>query len=313
VGIPNNSARSPSKISQHEHEDVADARRVISVSASGLKEETIESNSSVTTLDVGENFVGSWVNSAGIGSIIILCLSDVSGNLLVEHSPDQQWIVKTSNFPIAQNSPTDVIVSPVASFFRIRYENGATPQTEFLLQTTISTKAHAPINQPINSQIEPNVLAPVNRSIIVGFDETLNPINISSSNTGSLKVIEAGRPSEIRGRIRHILPIVRTDLVNNTPYIVHPITPGYTLYISSFLVSALNISAQDGQFQLRDGTQVFIDFLIPSRVTGSSPSAFSITAPTLPEPLPFTTTLNFLQITGDVEIAGYLIGYEEPM
>lgn len=146
------------------------------------------------------------------------------------------------------------------------------------------------------------------------FDQSQAQIDTitTKTNTTSLKVGISDRPSELRNRVRVFIPYTRTTL-SGTPTVLYTVTPGFRLYISSFLVSVLNSSNADAEIRIRDNTNQVIPLLAPARVSGSSPSSFSLNAPTLPEPLLFLTNVNVLQITGTTDIAGYFIGYEEPI
>lgn len=132
------------------------------------------------------------------------------------------------------------------------------------------------------------------------------------TNNPALKVANFYRPSEFRDRVNRFIVFER-QTISPTPSIIFTVTNGFNLYISSLFISALNTSTADGQFRIRDNTTTKIPFLIPSRVTGSSPSAFSINTPALPEPILFSNNINLIEITGSIEVSGFLIGYEEPI
>lgn len=146
---------------------------------------------------------------------------------------------------------------------------------------------------------------------IVGSDATgVEQTPVSSTSSGSLKVAIPDRPSELRNRISVNINIPDTTLVP-AGTVIYTVTPGRTLYIQSFLVTQLNIAASDGSWSLNDNTIVKCTFLVPARVGGSTPGAAFISSPTMPEPMQFTTNVRLVEITGDLRVAGYLIGYEE--
>jgi hypothetical protein len=245
-----------------------------------------------------------------------LKIDDVNTNILDFKSEytsqtNQTQLILQAEFDETQ-SKQDSQLSETQGF-RLDY-NTQTDQTQTILQTEFD-QSQAQIDnvtKQINEEINNTTDGIVTNAVMKGKNQDsglYEPVELSPSN--SVKVAISDRPSEIRGRTRVIIPIARASLTG-TPTVYYTPTVGSTLYISSFLITALNSSTQDGQFQLRNSTTVYVDFLVPSRVSGSSPSSFSVTAPTLPEPLPFTVDLNFIEITGSVEIAGYLIGYEEP-
>lgn len=200
--------------------------------------------------------------------------------------------------------------NPQGPYVRVVYTNGPTIQTTFELQTFLIVQAPPPDAIAISDTITGNNSAQIVKANVVGQQENGLYNNVGLSNSASVKVAVTDRQSEVRGRTRVIIPINDVAL-SGTPSVLYTVTPGRTLYISSFLTSALNTSANEGVFQLRDGTTNRVGFLIPSRVSGSSPSAFSSASPSLPEPLPFATDVNFISTAGTIRISGYLIGYEE--
>lgn len=149
------------------------------------------------------------------------------------------------------------------------------------------------------------------KTVVHGLREDATVGTIGSSNNNALKVSINDRLSEVRDRTNVTIPITRTSLVG-TPTVFYTVTANSTLYITSFTATALNSSASDGQFTLRDDTTVLADFLVPSRISGSSPSSFTTASPGLIEPLQFSTDVNLIEVTGSIEIGGFLIGYEEP-
>jgi hypothetical protein len=88
------------------------------------------------------------------------------------------------------------------------------------------------------------------------------------------------------------------------------VTAGKILYIESFLLSQLNDSVSVGEWHLRDDTTVRIGFITAPR-SGSVPGEAALLLPQLPEPMPFNTNVNLIEISGSIEVSGFMIGYEE--
>lgn len=281
------------------------------------RENIIDPKSSTDTpLPAGGVFVGEAVDMINGKELLISINSDqdsVADGVIFEFSQDRvNWFADDTAFTYSANTLRTFNVGPVSRFFRIRYINGPTPQTSFRIQTILLSSPSRKRVTKLKSELSPEETAETVKASILLEDNINNTFKpAAASPSGSLQVAVTDRPSELRNRTRVVIPISRAAL-DATPTVYYNVTPGSTLYISSFLITALNSSTADGQFQLRDDTTVYVDFLVPSRVSGSSPSAFSVTAPTLPEPLPFINNLNFIEVTGAVDIAGYLIGYEEP-
>ncbi len=102
-------------------------------------------NSSNTTLGAGVGFVGIFKQTSGYDVIYVTVLSDqVSGSngLKIQWSYDGALPITTDgeqqfSYAAAVNIPTVYPFRIRAPFYRILYTNGATPQTQFTLATTI--------------------------------------------------------------------------------------------------------------------------------------------------------------------------------
>jgi hypothetical protein len=209
------------------------------------------------------------------------------------------------------NAPdlTSVQVPIKGPFFRIKYTNGTTAQTSFELVTSLIVTAPPPDVLPIASTITGNNASQIVKANIVGLQENGIYANSKLSNSASQMVAIADRPSEVRGRTRITIPVNRTTVpVGATT--LYTVTAGKILYISAFSFSAINDSLAVGEWRLRDSTTVKTAYILSSRTAGT-PAAAASSSPTLPEPMNFGTNVNVILITGTIDIAGFLIGYEE--
>lgn len=209
------------------------------------------------------------------------------------------------------NAPdlTSVQVPVKGPYFRIRYTNNAIAQTSFELVTSLIITAPPPDVLPISSTITGNNAAQIVKANIVGQQENGIYANSKLSNSSSQMVAIADRPSEVRGRTRVVIPLNRTALVAGGTDI-YTVTIGKILYISAFSFSALNDSIAVGEWRLRDNAAVRAAYIMAPRA-GAVPDAAASSSPTLPEPMPFSTSVNLIEITGSIEVSGFLIGYEE--
>lgn len=149
------------------------------------------------------------------------------------------------------------------------------------------------------------------KAVITAKKENGNFDNIGASNSGGLKVAITDRPSEVRNRTRVEKQIFREALTASaTATVIHTVTPGKTFYLSSFVMSALNNANAIGEWRIRDGDTDKLGFVAGEKVIGSAaPSAAQ--SPALPEPIPFTTSVNAYEVSGDMQVSFYIIGYEE--
>lgn len=294
-------------------------RRVRDLDAFNLhKSEIIDSTSTNTPLGIDGQFLTSWIDVENYSNLTVMVFSDQNSAIdgfKVEYSSDGVNVDDTDAFTIfsatGPGGSNRQFSFPLPSkYFRINYTNGSVSQTIFRLQTKRHNFRPKPSSHTLAGNLTPDNDAELVKSVLAGEDESGNFQNVTLSPSGSIEAAVTDRPSELRGRTRVIIPINDVAL-SGIQSILYTVTANKTLYISSFLINALNTSITDGVFQLRDDTVVRVGFLIPSRVSGSSPSSFSSASPSLPEPLPFTTNVNFIQTAGNNRVSGYLIGYEE--
>lgn len=147
---------------------------------------------------------------------------------------------------------------------------------------------------------------------VVGSDGAgVEQTPVKSDTEGRLHTVtKVWRPSEVDNRVKVTIPVVNLTLGNGSN-IVYTVTSGYRLHITSFLVTALNESVQEGIFNLRDDTTDRVGFAMPSRLSGSIQSTLVSSSGHLSETLSFDTNVNYLEVTGSIKVSGYLIGYEE--
>ena len=273
-----------------------------------------DSNSTTTPLAADGEFTGDWKNVEGWADISVVIRADQDSavdGLIIEFSTDGVNVVADDRYSIAANTGEQISVGITCRYYRVRFVNGPVVQSAFQLQSMLHSVRSKPSSHRISETLDGENDVELVKSILSGIREDGSYSNVELSNQNSIKVAIADRPSQVLNRVPVYIPVDRVTL-SGTPTSIYTVTSGYTLYIQSFLISALNTSTADGEFRLRDDTTERIPFLIPSRVTGSSPSAFSVTAPALIEPIPFSVDVNFIEITGNLEIAGFIIGYEEP-
>ena len=278
---------------------------------------TVSAQSTIIPLAAGATFNGSGsvtdmsgyvaagvtiksnVNSASNG-IVFQWFLDSSGTILLKES-----IFTYGSAPngIAIQVPRN------GPYLRIKYTNGGVAQTSFSLSSTLLVTSPLSDVLAISETITDNTAAQIVKSQSVGKQENGAFANVALSNSASIKVAVTDRPSEVRNRTHIHISINRTSLVaaGTTLYTV---TAGKTLYIHSISLSMLNTVNSVGEWRLRDSTTVKSAYVLSERAIGASAGSASA-SPSLPEPMKFSTNVNAIEISGDIEIAGYLIGYEE--
>jgi hypothetical protein len=276
----------------------------------------VSSQSTNAPLGIGVVFTSAIVSTTGFVAASVAVKSNVNSaanGLVFSFYADLAGtrLLKTSVFTYggAPNGTAFQVPSIAGPYMRVTYTNGAVDQGTFELLTTLSVQAPPSDVLSISETINGNTAAQIIKASLVGQQENGIYANSKLSNSQSQMVAIADRPSEVRSRTRVIIPVNRT-LVSGAGTTLYTVTVGKILYISAFTFSQTNDSASLGEWRLRDSTTIKSGFILPPR-TGGTPASASSASPTLPEPMNFATNVNVILITGAVEIAGFLIGYEE--
>ena len=174
-------------------------------------------NASTTPLAAAATYTGAAEDTTPYSAIIVTVYAEpasADGTLFLEFSPDGAvWRrIKT----IAVADPTVAEPQPLLplaqEFFRVRYTNGATPQTIFELDV----KYHAFANPELVSQIEQTLssVTPVRnvRAVIVGKNPAGSYANVPLDAAGNLSVAYGDSPAlDAFSRLRVSSPVSLFD------------------------------------------------------------------------------------------------------
>ena len=272
--------------------------------------------SSSVPLGIDGIFISPIENLTGYLTIDFTVFSDQNSaidGIKIEWFADEAATVllKTSLFSYTTAGQGAFFNIPIqGEYARLSYTNGGVAQSSFVLDSRFRITPNIGLLSQVESSLSGDLLAVLARSVLFGRTEDGDLNNVALSNSNSLKVAVTDRPSEVRNRT-HVNISIPDTTISPAGTIFYTVTPGKTLHITSFLITQLNISASDGVWTLNDAGTVKSTFLLPARVTGSTPGAASSASPTMPEPMMFTTNLRIIEVAGDLRVAGYLIGYEE--
>lgn len=112
----------------------------------------------------------------GVGTIRIGAASDVSGTLFTEHSDDGgSFVIRSSSQPITANLSEFLSFHPRASWFRVRYVNGAAAQSSFHLETIYHRDAIGLTQSLVSAKLGRQSLAVQARAMLYDYetDETV--------------------------------------------------------------------------------------------------------------------------------------------
>lgn len=278
----------------------------VNESSSGV----ISSNSTDTPLGIAGVFTGDYFDSSGYAAVSVACYTDQVGTITIETSNDGINILRTSTANILANTPFYRAETPVGKYIRMTFTNtSGIAQTFLRLQTLAKIVPTSATAIFISTPLTSNSVALNSRSILAGEQENGIFGNVGLSNTSSVKVAITDRPSEVRNRVKVEKQIFNVSLTAaNT--LIHTVTPGKMLYMESFIASYINNANAIGEWRLRDSTTDKMGFLVGEKVLGGV-SPGGATSPPLPEPIPFTTSVTVNEISGDIQLSFYFIGYEE--
>jgi len=270
----------------------------------------VSSNSSIVALGIGGSFQGAYFDTSGFSAVSFACLSSTIGTMIIESSDDGTNIIRTSTLDVLSNTPFYIAQTSVGKYIRIRFNNtSGIAQTSFRLQTMMKMSQISATALTISTPINANAIALTSRAVLAGQQENGTFSNVGLSNAASVKVAVTDRPSEVRSRTRIEKQIFNTALtaVSTT---VHTVTGGKTFYLESMIISALNNANAIGEWRIADDGVDKIGYLVGEKTTGTA-ATLSSSSPALPEPIPFTTSFNVREISGDIFLSIYIIGYEE--
>jgi len=276
----------------------------------------VASNTTSTPLGIGGVFDGVVESTQGFITAAVTVISDVNsatGGLMFQWFKDSAGtiLLKGSTFTYG-SSPLGINISvPVQGpFFRIKYTNGGVAQTTFQLVLRLAVSPAPPDVVAIDDNITGTNTASVTKAQLVGKREDGVFANVALSNNESINVAINDRPSELRGRVEFHISINNIALVGAPGTTIHTVTAGKTFFLQSFKLVSLNDSSSDGHWNLTDAGTIKDTTPMSSRVAGAPATAAS-SSPNLPEPIKFATSIRLEEITGVIEVGGFLNGYEE--
>jgi len=159
----------------------------------GLIAAVSDGNTTTTPLGAGVKFPGVWTQSLSHGIVSVGACSDqdsATDGLKIEWSSDGVNTCQDDVFSIlggAIGSGKTFTFSPPTEYFRVTYENGATPQTRFSLQTILR-----PGFKPSSHRMQDDIVAEDDAELVKAVLTAQKPdktyANIDATTGGNLKV-----------------------------------------------------------------------------------------------------------------------------
>ena len=151
-------------------------------------------NSTTTELAGGATFTGAWIDTTNYAQAIIGVTTShaaATDGMVFEHSNDGITVDHYHAFSPLANTPTGHHYASTldAKYFRVRYTNGATLQTSFILSTylfRVSTEeGHV---HPLEYVIDADHQASIHRAVLVAKNPSGTYGNINRTAAGNLKM-----------------------------------------------------------------------------------------------------------------------------
>jgi len=277
-----------------------------------------------------ETYDSGYISLIGQTQVQTSVLSDVDGTIVVDFcndsgapagSPQGEHadvdITRTLTIPYVGGSGFQMFAAPAFTpFVRYRFTADAAGQTDFLFDTKVTRHAIQPQLLGVDAFISPSMASQLGRSILVGENSSGVFSNVSVAQTtndtgtfSALQTVSGARPSQIPGRTAVSIVLDRT--ASGLDYTV---TTNKTLYITDIFLSIQNAATNsEGRVNLRDGTTIAGDIVMPVLIeeSGASVTAVTTTTVNFVEPLEFTTGVFTEENAGTLAITGVMKGYEE--
>lgn len=110
-------------------------------------------SSTTTALNNGQTFTGTFVDVSAYSSMVVACLTDQSGVLYVDYSPDGTNTDSTLSFTVAANTNEVHRITNTRQYMRVRFTNNSGANQTFLrLQTMIG--AQQSLTSALNSTVQ---------------------------------------------------------------------------------------------------------------------------------------------------------------
>ncbi len=153
-----------------------------------------DNNSTSATLGAGATFTGSSVNILNFALLFVTVFSDVASatdGLSVEQGSDGINWDSIDNFTIPASTGKTFSFQTAAKFMRIRYTNGASPQTAFRLQVVLKKTNSKPSSHRIQESISTEDDAELVKAVLTARDPSGDFINIEATDSNNLRTTDA--------------------------------------------------------------------------------------------------------------------------
>jgi len=150
-----------------------------------------ENNSSIAVLGSNVTFTGSTNDITNVSAILVNTYSDqvsATDGLAIEWSSNGSNWDGDDVFTIPATKQKTFSFQPVSQFYRVKYTNGDTDQTEFRLQSILKHTNVKPSSHRIQDSIIDDDDAELTKAVITGKNPAGTFVNFQSTTAGNFKV-----------------------------------------------------------------------------------------------------------------------------
>lgn len=218
----------------------------------------VSSNSTSTPLGAGASFTGPFVEIKDYSTVSIMIYADQPSASLgfeIEWSSDGTNVDDTDrfNFSPSNFANRQYTFGPIARYFRLRYTNGATPQTTFRLQTMLRPFDIKPSSHRVGNTISVEADAELVKAVVTAQDA----VSSVFSNISGHSVFGAFHLGTMSADIRLGLALQQklytanpqqnlpTNAAENNAFLIrNPAGSGKNLYLSDFIFDVITKDRQ---------------------------------------------------------------------
>ena len=216
-----------------------------------LLSERDDNNSTTATLGAGASFPGATTLLENVATILVTLFADVASatdGLSIQFSHDGADWHEADAYTIGAGSYKTYTFQPVDRYFRLVYTNGAAPQGNFHISTTLLTGNTKPSSHRLEDNVSGQDDATLQKSIVAGRIPSGVYANIDATAAGALKTVISEENQDAFGRVRISDPVALLDSTftyNLNPRVFEDISSGNgtVSFLSSAKAASLQITA----------------------------------------------------------------------
>jgi len=209
--------------------------------------EVSTTNSTTTPLTNGATYTGTGVDVSSYPSVTVACLTDKTGTLQIQFSPDNTNWDSTLSFSVSANVNEVHRITVTRKYFRVRLTNtDVSTQTFLRLQSIFG--AQQTLTSPLNGTVQTDADSLITRSVLMGQQDNGAYQYVPVTAEGHLEVAIHDPLLPFGSvHVENLTPIFQTDAV-------YGLNSGQVTTVAS---GSGTVTGDDNLFTCSTGTTVF--------------------------------------------------------